>query len=145
MPPPFISLYIFALSGKLMRPVPIQVEHSTPSLSNLSTGEYMRPVRTQVGQSTPSLSNLSSILPRMLRRMEVSPVALGEAPNLVQEMRRIGQTFFEAYNYMRRHQLKFGYGPKYPHLKVVFKPVETGTVQMVIINPKRRELIQQLI
>ena len=45
----------------------------------------------------------------------------------MQEMRRIiGQAFSE-YNYMRRHQLKFGYGPKYPSLKVVVKPVETGT------------------
>ena len=67
----------------------MQAEHSTLSLSNLSTGEFMRPVRTQVGQSTLSLSNLSSILPRVLRRMEVGPVMLGEAPNFVQEMRRI--------------------------------------------------------
>ena len=59
--------------------------------------------------------------------MEVGPVELGEAPNLVQEMRRIGQTFSEAYNYMRRHQLKFGYGPNYLSLEVVVRPDEPGT------------------
>ena len=123
--------------------MPIQVEHSIPSLSNLSTGEFMRPVRTQVGHSTPSLSNLSSILPRMLRRMEVGPVTLGETPNFVQEMRRIGQAFSE-YNCMLRHQLKFGYGPKYPSLEVVVKPVETGTDPNSYYNPLKRELIQKL-
>ena len=106
----------------------MQVEHSTLSLSNLSTGEFMRPVRTQVEQSTLSLSNLSSILPRVLRRMEAGPVTLGEAPNFVQEMRRIGQSVSEAYNYMRRHKLKFGYGPKYLSLEVVVRPAEPGTV-----------------
>ena len=81
---------------------------------------------TQVGHSTPYLSNLSSILPRMLRRTEVGPVKLGKAPNFVQEMMRIGQAFSE-YNCMRRHQLKFGYGPKYPSLEVVVRPDEPGT------------------
>ena len=114
--------------------MPIQVEHSTLSLSNLSTGEFMRPVRTQVGHSTPSLSNLSRILPRMLRRMEVGPVKLGEAPNFVQEMRCIGQVPTEDNN-MRRPQLKFGYGPKYPSLEVVVKPVETGTDPNICYKP----------
>ena len=63
----------------------------------------------------------------MLRRTEVGSVKLGEAPNFVQEMRRIGQAFSE-YNCMRRHQLKFGYEPKYPSLEVVARPDETGTV-----------------
>ena len=88
----------------------------------------MKPVRTQVGHSTLSLSNLSTILPRMLKRLEVGPVTLGEAPNFVQEMKRICRTFSDAYNYMRRHQLKFGYGPKYLSLEVAVRPAEPGTV-----------------
>ena len=60
--------------------------------------------------------------------MEVVPITLGEAPNFVQEMKRIGQTFSDAYNYMRKHQLKFGYGPKYLSLEVVVKPDEPGAV-----------------
>ena len=88
----------------------------------------MKPVRTQVGHSTPSLSNLSSILPRTLKRMEVGPVMLGDAPNFVRKMKRIGQTFSDVYNYMRRHKLKFGYGPKYLSLEVVVRPAEPGTV-----------------
>ena len=43
-------------------------------------------------------------------------------------MRRIGQTFSDVCNYMRRHKLKFGYGLKYPSLKVVVRPDEPGTV-----------------
>ena len=100
----------------------------------------MRPVPIQVEHSTPSLPNLSSILPRMLSRMEVGPVTLGEAPNFVQEMRRktfsdVHKTFSDVHNYMRRHKLKFGYGPKYPSLEVVVRPDETGTVPNSFYKP----------
>ena len=50
-------------------------------------------------------------------------------------MRRIGQTFSDVYNYMRRHQLKFGYGPKYPSLEVVVKPVETSAPPKTYYKP----------
>lgn len=59
----------------------------------IQTDEFMMPMPIQVEQSTHSLSNLSSIIAKLLRWTKVSEVKLVEGSNLVQKMRRLGQAF----------------------------------------------------